>query len=150
MRELAESHIKQVSGVYNADTIKALEATLAEGQMAGESLVKLKKRVESVYSDAKGYRAERIARTESLRTANATAEAVYKANGFETVEWFINPGACEFCRTFAGKQKTIGTKFNNIGDVITGDEGGQLSLNHDDITTPPLHPNCTCSLVPVA
>lgn len=148
-RAAVEANIKQISGVFNEDTLKALQKTLSEGQTAGESLTRLKKRVEDVYSEAKGYRAERIARTESLRASNKTAELVYKQNGYTQVEWFINPGACEFCRTYAGRTKTIGGNFNNIGDVITGAEGGQLRIEYDNISYPPLHPNCTCSLVPV-
>lgn len=149
MRTTVENHIKQIAGVYNADTLRALEKTLTEGQASGESLTKLKKRVEQVYADAKGYRAERIARTESLSASNSTAELVYKQNGFSKVAWFVNPAACEFCQTFAGREKTIGTNFNNIGDVITGTKDGQMRIEYDDIKTPPLHPNCTCSLVPV-
>lgn len=148
LRATVANNITQISGVYNLDTLRALEKTLAEGQAKGESLSKLKKRVEATFSDAKGYRAERIARTESLNISNLTAEDVYKQNGFEEVEWFINPGACEFCRTYAGRTKKIGQKFNNIGDVIEGDQGGQLQVSYKDIEVPPLHPNCTCSLVP--
>lgn len=149
VRKTVDQNILQIAGVYNQDTIRALEKTLSEGQTAGESLAKLKKRVESVYTDAKGYRAERIARTESLKASNNTAELVYKQNGFTEVQWFTNPGACEFCRTYSGRTKTIGQNFNSIGDVITGDEGGQLRIEYANIPTPPLHPNCTCSLVPV-
>lgn len=149
LRAAVEANIKQISGIFNSDTIKALEKTLSEGQSAGESLAKLKQRVESVYSDAKGYRAERIARTESLKASNGTAEEVYKQNGYSEVEWFINPGACEFCQTFEGRTKEIGSTYVGIGDVVTGTEGNQLRIDYDDIDTPPLHPNCTCSLVPV-
>jgi HK97 family phage portal protein len=149
MRATVETNVKQVSGIFNQETISALEKTLSEGQTAGESLVKLKHRVEKVYSDASGYRAERIARTESLKASNATAQEVYKQNGYSSVQWFINPGACEFCRTFAGRVKDISATFNSIGDVITSESGNQLRIEHDDIGTPPLHPNCTCSLVPV-
>jgi len=148
MRKTVEQHILQISGVYNQDTIKALEKTLSEGQTAGESLVKLKKRVESVYSEAKGYRAERIARTESLKASNMTAEEVYKQNGYNTVEWFVNPGACEFCATYAGRSKEIGSSFTSIGDVVSGVDGGQMRIEYSDIDVPPLHPNCTCTLVP--
>lgn len=148
MRTTVTENIKQIAGVYNADTIKALEVTLSEGQTAGESLVKLKKRVESVYEEAKGYRAERIARTESLRASNLTAEQVYFQNGYSKVEWFTNPGACEFCRTYSGRTKAINGNFTQIGDVITGAEGGQMRIEYSDVPTPPLHPNCTCSLVP--
>lgn len=148
IRKVTESRIKQIAGAYNQDTIAALEKTLREGQAAGESLNKLKKRVEQTYSDAKGYRAERIARTESLRTSNRTAELTYSQNGFSQVQWLVNPGACEFCRTYAGRTKTIGTNFTSVGDVITGHDGGQMRIEYGDIDTPPLHPNCTCSLVP--
>lgn len=149
IRTAVETNIKQLSGVFNQDTITALEKTLSEGQTAGESLAKLKKRVESTYSDVKGYRAERIARTESLKASNNTAELVYKQNGYTQVEWFINPGACEFCRTFAGRTKAVGANFITIGDVITGEGGSQMKIEYDNIPYPPLHPNCTCSLIPV-
>ncbi len=149
IRQKVEHDILQISGVFNTDTIKALEKTLQEGQAQGESLVKLKKRVETVYSDAKGYRAERIARTESLRASNNTAEIVYQQSGYNKVEWFTNPGACEFCQTFSGKTKTIGSNFMDNGDTLTGADGGMMKITYDDVATPPLHPSCTCSLVPV-
>ena len=63
LRRTVQADILRIAGVFNADTITALEATLSKGQAAGESLAKLKKRVEAVYGDAKGYRAERKARS---------------------------------------------------------------------------------------
>lgn len=149
MRTLVQNNLQQLSGVYNTDTIKAIERTLTEGQTAGESLPKLRKRVEQVYSDAKGYRAERIARTETLHASNMTAAEVYKQNGYTQLKWFINPGACEFCRSMANQTSDIGQPFINIGDVITGTEGNQMSIEYRKIQWPPLHPNCTCSVVPV-
>jgi len=143
-----QAHILEISGVYNADTIKALEKTLSEGQAAGESLAKLKKRVETEYSAAKGYRAERIARTESLKASSQAAELAYKQSGYSKVRWFTNPGACEFCKTYEGRTKEIGGTYNKVGDVVVGAEGNQMRLDYDDIQYPPLHPNCTCSLVP--
>lgn len=147
-RGTVESNITKISGLYNEETIKALERTLTEGQTAGESLAKLKRRVEDVYTEAKGYRAERIARTESLKASNMMAEEVYKQNGYSRVQWFTNPGACEFCESFAGQTKTIGGDYAKVGSVITGADGNQLRIEYDNIGTPPLHPNCTCSLVP--
>lgn len=148
IRRKVDQNVLQISGVFNADTIKALEKTLSDGQTKGESLVKLKKRVEDVYGDAKGYRAERIARTETLKASNNTAELVYQQSGYNEVEWFTNPGACEFCSTFQGQSKKIGTSFLNVGDSVTGNNGGQMTVSYENILTPPLHPNCTCSLVP--
>jgi len=148
IRAAVEAEVLKISGLYNEETLKALQKTLTEGSTNGESLVKLKKRVEQVYSDAKGYRAERIARTESLKASNGTAELVYKENGFSTVEWFTNPGACQFCASMNGRTKTIGATFVKVGDVLTDEEGNQMKIDFADIGTPPLHPNCRCSLVP--
>lgn len=143
-----EAHIQTIAGVYNQDTITALEQTLTEGQSAGESLSKLKKRVEATYQDAKGYRAERIARTESSRSANDAAELTYKQNGYKTKVWFANPGACQFCKALDGKTVSIGKDYYELGQEIDGTDGGKLAVNYSNIATPPAHPNCTCSLNP--
>ena len=148
VRKEVDVRLLQIAGDYNSDTIKKLEKEISQGLSEGESLSKIKKKVESVYSDTKGYRAERIARTESLRASNRTAELVYKQNGYSSVTWFVNPGACEFCQTFAGQTKSIGANFKSIGDVVTGESGGTMSIEYSDIDVPPLHPNCECSLVP--
>jgi HK97 family phage portal protein len=148
VRQRIEASIGEIAGVYHTETIKALETTLSQGQAQGESLVKLKKRVEKEFADARGYRAERIARTESARATNRSAEMVYSQNGYSEVTWFANPGACEFCRTLDGVTKAIGKDFIGLGDVITGDEGNQLRVDYSNIDVPPIHPNCTCSLIP--
>lgn len=146
--KLVENRIKEISGVYNTDTILKLQETLAEGQASGESLVKLKKRVEEVFDGAKGYRAERIARTESLHTSNLTAEYSYKQSGYTKLRYFANPGACEFCRALDGTTRELGTNFVNLGGTVTGDEGGLLAVSYADIDVPPTHVNCRCSIVP--
>lgn len=149
-RKVVESNILRIAGVYNDTTIKDLESTLNAGLANGESLPKLKKRVEQVYSDAKGYRAERIARTESLRTSNRTVELVYQENGYTKVKWHTNPDACEFCQTFDGVTREIGGKYGEIGSTVTGVDGGKMQITYDVLDVPPLHPNCTCSLDPVS
>lgn len=148
LQKLMQKRLLEASAAFNADTMKALEQTISEGQAQGETIEQLKKRVERTYSDAKGYRAERIARTESLKASNATAELSYKNSGYSAVRWVTNPGACPFCATFEGRVKIIGSKYSQIGDVITTDAGDQMRIEYSDIETPPLHPNCTCSLVP--
>jgi SPP1 gp7 family putative phage head morphogenesis protein len=144
-----KQHIKAVVG-FEEDLLRDLEKSLAEGVEQGQSLTKLKKRVNGVYEKSQGYKAERIARTESAKIANSTAEDVYKQNGYSTVEWYVNPGACEFCLSLSGKSKEIGSQYKKVGDTVTGTKGGIMTLQYDDVNVPPLHPNCTCSIVPGA
>jgi HK97 family phage portal protein len=148
VRDQVKANILRIAGIFNQDTIVALQATLTEGSTAGESLAKLKHRVEDTFSDAKGYRAERIARTESLRASNSTAERVYQESGYKTVKWFANPGACKFCESMNGRTKVIGSNFLNIGDVLENADGAKMQVDYDNVGTPPLHPQCSCSLVP--
>jgi HK97 family phage portal protein len=148
MRNTITAQIKEIAGVYNTDTIKALEKTIGEGVTNGESLNKLSKRVEQTYSDARGYRAERIAKTESGRASNLAAQQTYFENGYSETQWFTNPGACDFCQTMAATTKEIGKPYLGVGDVLTTDTGAQMAIDYTDISTPPLHPNCKCSIVP--
>lgn len=146
MRATTSANILKVSGVFNEETLRALEATIAEGVGKNESLVKIKKRVEATYKDAKGYRAKRIAQTESMRTSNLTVEDVYRQNGFTGKEWFANPGACEFCEILAGESRSLGQSFSELGSTIQGKDGGVLEISYDTIAVPPVHPNCKCSI----
>lgn len=147
-REMVSQNIKTISGIYNQKTYEALEATITEGMANGESLVKIKERVEDAYKGPKGPQAELVARTESSRTGNLTVEQVYKQNGYTSKIWFSNPGACEFCQAMDGKVVAIGKDYNQVGDVVEGNDGGFMALNYTNVGTPPLHPNCLCSLIP--
>ena len=149
MKATVNDRIVKLAGKVNEDTLRALEATITEGVSKGESVVKLKKRIEDTYKPLKGARAERIARTESIRTSNMTAEEVYRQNGSTKVKWFVNADACEYCEAMADEVKVIGDNFKSVGDVVDGAKGGQMQLSYDDISSPPLHPHCGCSILAV-
>lgn len=148
-KDVAERITRMATG-FNDDTRDALIKSITEGMANNESFAQLKKRIETVYTQAKGYRAERIARTETLNASNAAAQEGYAQTGYITkVEWFTNPGACEFCRAMDGKVVGIKENFINLGDSVEGKEGGTYSVDYAAVNYPPLHPNCTCTLLPV-
>jgi len=149
IREMVRHEIGEIVGNFNQDTRAKLETSLTEGNSKGESLAKLKKRVTADFEEAKGYRAKRIAQTESARATNITAEMSYKANGYSKKEWFANPNACQFCRGLDGKVIEIGSKYATTGGTIEGADGGILSVDYRDVQNPPIHPNCKCSINPV-
>lgn len=139
-----------MSGNFNTDTLEELAATLAEGTAAGENLDKLKKRIEKVYEDARGYRAERVARYETLKGSNAATETAYKQTGYVNYKrWYTNPGACQFCVAMNGKIVKLGGAFFDIGEKVTGEDGSEYEITYDTILYPPLHPNCRCTIIPV-
>lgn len=148
---VVETKIKQLCATYNIENYEKIESIISAGVADGKSLPNIKKDIGIEYDQLKGYKSERIARTESLRATNRTAELVYKQNGYSEVKWFVNPGACAFCLQLADRTKQIGGNYVQIGDVITVEENNKVQtmrIEYDDIDTPPLHPNCRCSLVP--
>jgi HK97 family phage portal protein len=111
----------------NSTTIEAFEKTMNEGIAAGESIGELKNRVESLFEDFKGSRAELIARTETARGVTEAHRKMYEYYGFNDVKWLLSPGACPICVDEAAKEWNVKT----IEGMI------------------PRHCNCKCDHVPL-
>lgn len=73
--------------LVNDTTRDAMRKTIADGVAAGEGINKLARRIAEVQEDLAGYRAERLARTESARSVNQGTWATYKAEGVKRIEW---------------------------------------------------------------
>ena len=99
-------------------------------------------------------RSQTIARTESARAYTDGQNAAWEASGVvKGKTWLVSPFACEFCEAAAREygEKSVGVSdaFYERGDVITAASGATMTLDFDDTSGPPLHPNCRCSLLPV-
>ncbi len=99
-------------------------------------------------------RAQTIARTESARAYTDGQNAAWQASGVvKGKTWLVSPFACEFCEAAAKEfgEKSVGVNdaFYDRGSTITAASGARMSLDFDETTGPPLHPNCRCSLLPV-
>lgn len=62
-------------------TWEAVQTAIVDGEMAGEGIDAIAKRIGGVFSQAKGYRARMIARTETIGAANAGSFRGAKASG---------------------------------------------------------------------
>lgn len=150
VKKSVNERIGRMARNFNDETKNALVKELTDSVKEGESIAQVKKRIESVYKDAKGYRAERVARTETLYASNAAAKEGYLQTGYVTkLEWFTNPGACQFCQELHGKVISISQNFVNQGETVDGKDGGTYLADYDNVGHPPLHPNCTCTELPV-
>jgi len=107
-------------------TIDAFAESIKEGIGKGESLSELKNRVETVFTFAKDYRAELIARTETARGVTEAHRKTYEHYGFDEVKWLLAPGSCDIC---AGKSQAGWTVKSIEGEI-------------------PVHPNCKCDFTP--
>lgn len=150
---LLERNTRRMATDFNDETLSKLNNTLAEGIQAGEGIASLKSRVNDVYDTIDGFRAERIARTETLKASNNATVEAYRQTGFvKSKVWVVNPDACPQCEEFEGKSIDLDEPFLPIGGSYTyTDEDGleQTQTNsYDTIEEPPLHPNCRCTIIP--
>lgn len=142
----------KVSASIDEETDKQLKTSLAEGIDAGETVAELADRVENIYGAAAGYRAERIARTESIMSTTFATRDAWRISGVvQNQQWLTAGDPCPFCADMDGK--TLGLNdseaYFRVGDSITTDDGQTMSFKYQDISGPPLHVNCRCSLIPV-
>jgi SPP1 gp7 family putative phage head morphogenesis protein len=151
--DLSREEIQQILGVVGRKFAKEmtdktnddLKRNVTEGISKGESIDEIKERIKNVFVQAEEYRADRIARTETLRyNTGATEQAFIDSEVVEAKEWYANPGACENCAPMNGKIVALGENYIDKGEVING-----IEYDYSDVGAPPLHPNCECDLVPV-
>lgn len=145
---------KRMAQNYNSETLDQLSASLVEGMQNNETISELSSRVSDVYAQAEGYRADRVARTESLGASNEATLDAYKQTGYVTaMKWFANPDACAYCGELDGTTVGLEETFVNQGDSVdvTNEDGSTSSYQADysNVETPPLHPNCSCTIIPV-
>ncbi len=138
--------------VINDETESMLRGRLSEGIQEGESIADLTDRVQEVFKGMESWRAERIARTETIRATNRAADMSYKMSGVVSKkEWITaqDERLCEFCAAMDGTVVEVGENFLDEEDDFEGDDGGEMTVSYEDVNGPPLHPNCRCCLVPV-
>ena len=133
----------------SADQVReAVAATYREG-LDRDDLIR---RLGEIREEWTGPRADRIARSETIRAANRGAALTYAEEGVRELEWIASDDACPYCLAFDGKVVSTGTAFARDGESVAGiDEDGEpvrpMVVDYEDVDTPPLHPNCRCAIV---
>ena len=100
------------------------------------------------------FRAERIARTETVRAYSQGQMEAWRQSGRVTgKKWSLSPSACAFCQLAAAQYGTqaigLDDAFFALGSTLQVEDGRTMKLDYEAITAPPLHPHCRCSLIPV-
>ena len=105
----------------NMTTMDAIRKALAEGFEAGESIQQLTKRIEGYFTENAKYKAEMVARTETIAANNEGVLHRFELEGIEKSEFYPSPSACDVCLDLVGIYPT--------------------KESHNMI---PVHPNCKC------
>ena len=138
---------KEINQTTMDELRKKLDAELAAGIEAGESIEALADRMiaatDGVYENMSAYRAELIARTETMSSVNFGQQVVYKAEGVEAKEWLATPD--EDTRDDHAMADGQQVKIDEPFDV-----GGEPMLYPGDPTGSAGNVcNCRCTVIPV-
>jgi len=152
LQSFVDSFSLKLAGAVNKTTTDSIRSELAAGIMSGESMDKLRNRVEQVFSAASRQRAQVIARTETTRAMNYSAKEAYRQSGVVMgKQWYtaMDELTCWECSEINEVIVDIEADFAKEGDVMRGPDGQTATVGYSDIEAPPLHPNCRCVLLPV-
>ena len=116
IRDYAFQFAEKVSSTA-VDTIRGLTST---AQAEGWGILEFMEAVEGQYDEWDTWRAEMIARSETIRSSNAGARTSYAAAGVTKIEWFTaeDERVCPFCGAMHGKVIAIDDVFWKQGQEM--------------------------------
>ena len=133
----------------------SLRSLMGDGLERGETIRELSGRVQD-WARRNGdidrqvkWRATTVARTESTRALNEGQIEAWKEAGVTRMSWRKAPNPCEFCDMMSRKAIGIEQPFFGQGDTLKSKTGRILKFDYSAIKSPPLHPNCRCTLLPI-
>jgi len=147
IQEFLKTNTRRFSKTITEKTSNDLRVLLSAGLEEGEGIDELTTRIEE-YSGFEEFRAERIARTETIRAQGATEREAWKESGVvASAIWYtaLDERVDDDCSVLHGKEVELDESFLSEDDLT------DMGLDSYDgaIDSPPLHPNCRCTLLPV-
>jgi hypothetical protein len=139
VQEFLANYLPKLAGDVSTTTRGDIARVLSEGIAQGENLSALEGRVRAVFTDAKVFRAEAIARSETIRAMqNGSLEGWRQSGVVVGKEWSASgPNPCDLCLAMDGT--VVG-----IDEAFDGQEGG-----FDEGMIAMIHPNDECDILPV-
>ncbi len=108
--------------------------------------------IKKVFDKMKDYRALRIARSETMRSANFANEEAWKQSNVVTgKQWYTaeDERVCPMCMPLHGKIVNLGKAFLRKGSVQVGTDGKNYPVDYTNVEHGSRHSNCRCVLLPV-
>ena len=139
---------KNVDALTDEKIGKVVEMGLA-GNMQPEEI---KKELVKVFDELQWKRLETIVRTEAIRFGTYAEQSAREQSGVvKSKQWrtAVDERVCEHCGKMHGKKVALQEDFFKKGSVMTGNNGGKLKLEYENVIGSPLHPNCRCDMIPL-
>ena len=146
--EYLEARSIQFATLVNRSTSEEIRASIGRGLMDGESIEQLSKRVAEYFDQARDYRTDRIARTETISSTNAGSFDGYKQAGVEKKAWLSarDPATRE-------DHLQLDSQYSEDRGAIPMDEpfriGNASAMYPGEFGDPAQDINCRCTFIPV-
>ena len=137
------------NGIGESTTVRVREL-IGTGLEEGQTIDEIAGNLEAKGFDAA--RARTIARTESARGLVQGQVEAWKQSGIVAgKKWLVAPEPCPFCEAVGQQDQTKGMSesFLSVGDSVTAADGSRYVIDFENVSGPPLHPNCRCTLIPI-
>lgn len=132
---IQENVDKFASSLIDTDK-EHLTKLLDQGLEDGKSVAEIRQTITEDFSEYTKNQAQRITRTEVMRTSNQAALDAWEQSGVVEGKQWLTYGAIDECAKYDGEVVTLkGSFYDSDNQFQDGD--------------PPLHPNCKCVLLPV-
>ncbi len=105
----------------NKTTLKAL-GDLVKSFESGTTVAQATKQIEHWFADNEKWKAEMVARTETIAVNNEAVLHRFELENIQKSEWYASPSACDECEA----------------------ENGRIYLTKESHDRIPKHPNCKC------
>lgn len=136
IRSVVEQRVKLFAESMLETDMDKLVSMIADGISQGQSIPDITNSIRSEFSSFSKMQANRITRTEVLRTSNISAVDAWSQSGVVVgKQWLVSPGADAECTIYDGKIVSLKGNFYDTDKFANGD--------------PPIHPNCRCTILPV-
>jgi len=152
--EMRERALKFSNEVYQARD-KDIQSSLTQAIEKGWSVDETTKAIsDKVGEKSVKWQSERIARTEMAKSEHKGMIKLWKDTGIvKAKQWDAANDACPFCLDMHGKIVGLDEAFWTAEgpNQFVEFRGRTIEMKHefDDVISPPLHPNCRCTLQPV-
>lgn len=149
VRKFIASRTLKLGKSTAATTREDVKSIIKKWNEEEKDLPTLKTMLKEYFSDSK--RADMIARTEVSRATGFAQETVYEEVGAVGKQWITaqDERLCEFCAEMDEVTASITESFFEKGSELAGASGNILTLDYEDVSSPPLHPSCRCDLIPI-
>lgn len=148
--EYIKTRALEYSKLVTEETAKLVADTLSQGFLEGETEIELSKRVATVFDQARDFRTDRIARTETGRAANSAAQEGYRQSGVQKKAWLSSRDpAVRLSHLEADRKYSEEGDPGPIGLEEFFEIEGSIAQHPLDFGVGSLDINCRCVEIPV-